>query len=122
MYAIRSYYVWTGTPERGDVDVFKWPRDNSTDFIKRLIGLPGDRIQVVGGILHINGKPVERRRIEDFVYVDQDGSTRRIPQFVETLPGGREHRILEESDTAPFDNTRITSYNVCYTKLLRSVW
>ena len=54
-------------PERGDVAVFKLPRDNKTDYIKRIVGLPGDRIQVKGGILHINGEPVKRERIEDFV-------------------------------------------------------
>jgi signal peptidase I len=56
--------------------------------------------------LHINGKAVDRRRIEDFTYVDEDGNTRRIAQFIETLPNGVEHRILEESDNLPFDNTR----------------
>jgi len=93
-------------PERGDVAVFRHPREPETNFIKRVIGLPGDVIQVKDGILNINGKPVERRRIEDFVYQDFDGNTHRIAQFIETLPEGREHRILEESDNRPFDNTR----------------
>ena len=52
-------------PVRGDVAVFKLPADGKTDYIKRLIGLPGDRIQVTGGILHINGQPVQRERIGD---------------------------------------------------------
>ena len=59
-------------PERGDVAVFKYPGDqgqglNRTDYIKRIVGLPGDHIQVINGILHINGKPVERIRIGDYV-------------------------------------------------------
>src|SRR5690242_6621792 len=54
-------------PKRGDVIVFKLPRDNSTDYIKRLIGLPGDRIQMKAGILNINDVPVKRERIEDYV-------------------------------------------------------
>ena len=49
-------------PKRGDIAVFKLPRDNSTDYIKRVIGLPGDRIQMIDGMLNINGKPVERKR------------------------------------------------------------
>ena len=98
--------IFSSEPERGDVVVFRHPREPDVNYIKRLIGLPGDRIQVIDGILHVNGEAVQRRRIEDFVFVDQDGSTRRIPQFIETLPGGREHRILEESDDKPFDNTR----------------
>ncbi len=93
-------------PERGDVVVFRHPREPETNYIKRLIGLPGDRVQVIDGILNINGEAVKRCRIEDFVYIDFEGSTRRIPQFMETLPGGREHRILEEADNRPFDNTR----------------
>src|ERR687893_73644 len=47
-------------PQRGDVAVFKLPRDSSTDYIKRIIGLPGDRIQVVRGVLQVNGQPVRR--------------------------------------------------------------
>lgn len=89
-------------PERGDVVVFKLPSDNSTDYIKRIVGLPGDRIQVRGGILHINGEPVKRRRIEDF---SSEEGGRGIPQFIETLPNGREHRILETSDFQSADNT-----------------
>lgn len=90
-------------PERGDVVVFKLPRDNSTDYIKRLVGLPGDTIQVKRGILHINGEPVQRRQIEDFV--NDEG--RVTAQFIETLPGGREHRILELSDSLSADDTPI---------------
>jgi signal peptidase I len=98
--------IFASDPERGDVVVFRHPREPDVNYIKRLVGLPGDHIQVTHGILNINGTPVQRRRIEDFVYVDADGSTHRIPQYIETLPGGREHRILEKSDDEPFDNTR----------------
>ncbi|KAA0685750.1 signal peptidase I [Azospirillum brasilense] len=92
-------------PERGDVAVFKLPRDNKTDYIKRVIGLPGDTVQVTGGVLHINGQPVKRERIEDYVSRDALGREVRIAQYVETLPGGRNHRIIEESDNGPLDNT-----------------
>ena len=95
-------------PERGDVAVFKLPRDTGTDYIKRIIGLPGDKIQVMKGILHINGEPVERERLTDYVHREGNGSVRRIPRFVETLPNGRRHMILEEdNDNGMADNTPV---------------
>jgi len=94
-------------PERGDVAVFKLPRDNKTDYIKRIIGLPGDRIQVKGGILHINDEPVKREQTEDYTTTDQFGRQIRVAQYVETLPNGHRHRIIEESDSAPLDNTPV---------------
>ncbi len=93
-------------PERGDVAVFKLPLDNKTDYIKRIIGLPGDRIQVIAGVLHINGDPVKRRRIGDFTG-DRPGA-RAAVQYLETLPGGRVHKLIEtQGDFGQLDNTPI---------------
>ena len=94
-------------PERGDVAVFKLPRDNRTDYIKRLIGLPGDSIQVRNGILHVNGKPVIRQRAKDYIVSDSVGNVHRTAQFDETLPNGVTHRILEFSDQGGGDNTPV---------------
>ena len=89
--------VFSDTPARGEVAVFKLPSDNSTDYIKRVIGLPGDRIQVKRGILHINGKAVERERLGE----SAGGTT----LYRETLPNGATHVIREQGNDYPFDNT-----------------
>src|SRR5262245_33757164 len=78
--------IWEGQPKRGDVVVFRPPGEPETDFIKRVIGLPGDKIQMRNGILSINGAPVERQRIED--YVDPDDTRERpVPPHTNPQPG-----------------------------------
>ncbi len=94
-------------PQRGDVIVFKLPRDNKTDYIKRLIGLPGDKIQMLNGVLHINGQPVGMQRLEDIGATNHMGQHVRIAQYLETLPGGKVHKIYKESMTGVLDNTPI---------------
>jgi signal peptidase I len=80
-------------PKRGDVVVFKLPRDTKVDYIKRVIGLPGDRIQVIRGVLNINGQPVKLERVADYRPEDWAGSG--TPEYIETLPNGVRHPILK---------------------------
>ncbi len=92
-------------PKQGDVIVFKLPSDNRTDYIKRLIGMPGDKIQVKQGRLYINGKQIERIADKDFVMRDERGKAMRFDRYIEVLPNGVRHPIIEMSDEGPFDNT-----------------
>jgi signal peptidase I len=94
--------VMSSKPERGDVAVFKLPSDNSTDYIKRVIGLPGDRIQVRQGILHINGQAVQREKLREVRVGDAE-----VTIYRETLPNGVSHLIRERSDSYPYDNTPV---------------
>ena len=92
-------------PERGDVVVFRLPRDNKTDYIKRVIGLPGDEIQMIHGVLNINGHPVPKLRIEDYVTTDPMGREERMPRFQETLPNGVSYPVLDLVRDGFGDNT-----------------
>lgn len=99
--------IFSSGPERGDVVVFKNPVDNETDYIKRVIGLPGDRIQMRAGVLYINGEPVQMERVEDFIQTDVFGNMRRTARYLETLPNGVTHVILDENPRGPSDNTGV---------------
>lgn len=101
--------IFGSPPERGDVAVFKYPGDqgqgvNRTDYIKRIVGMPGDRIQVTNGVLHINGTAVPRLRIGDYVR-GTNGHYQKGTLYSEQLPNGRRYNVLEYNDNGPSDNT-----------------
>jgi signal peptidase I len=94
-------------PRRGDVAVFALPSEPSTVFIKRLIGLPGDRVQMLGGVLYLNDKPVPKVRVNDFVEINVDGYEHHIAQYRETLPSGKSYLVLDSIPDGPMDNTAV---------------
>ena len=81
------------SPERGDIIVFKTPADNRTDYIKRLIGMPGDTIQFVNGELLINDKKILRKKINNKIIIRCGNFLLETNTFIETLPNGLEHLV-----------------------------
>jgi len=96
--------IFGSEPQRGDVAVFKLPRDNDTDYIKRVIGLPGDRIQMKHGLLFINGEPVLVESAGTYIETGRFGTKTTLRAFKETLPGGVSHTILRMRDDEAFPN------------------
>lgn len=122
--------LWFSSPKRGDVVVFKLPCDfdalppaeaaqraascdPTVDYIKRIVGLPGDHIQMKDGVLNINGKPVAIEKLPDYYYAepyfagDKGCPAGDYPEFMETLPGGKRHVIIKNCGPPEFDNTPV---------------
>jgi signal peptidase I len=100
--------VFASQPKRGDVIVFKLPRDGETDYIKRLIGLPGDKIQMMHGRLYINGAIVERTPLPPYSTPGHFGRPIDVAHYEEILPGGVKHEIIElDGDDGYYDNTGV---------------
>jgi len=117
-----QHRILANQPERGDVVIFKAPPTNEVDYIKRVIGLPGDTIQMIGGQLHLNGQAIPKVRIADFEIAESPNThcyspefevqkpngalVCHYPRFTETLPGGKSYNVLDlghtqQDDTPP---------------------
>jgi signal peptidase I len=99
--------IFGSVPKRGDVVVFRLPRDPSIDYIKRVVGLPGDKLQMIDGVLNINGEPVKLQPLPDGIDTDYNRGNHVIPQFLETLPNGVQHPIFKRPGHNELDDTQV---------------
>ena len=99
--------IFASQPQRGDVAVFGSPKDTSVAYVKRIVGLPNDRIQMINGVLNINGTPIKHEPMEAFVWVDEDGRRWEAKRWLETLPEGVSYVTLDITDHGLLDNTPV---------------
>ncbi|WP_176247664.1 signal peptidase I [Mesorhizobium australicum] len=98
--------VFERQPRRGDLIVFKYPKDTSLDYVKRVIGLPGERIQMVAGVVHVDGVPVDRERVGELTDEALSGNKRPVMVYRERLPNGVSYQTLDEREDGILDDTR----------------
>jgi len=89
--------IWSAEPKQGEIAVFRSVIEPDTDFIKRVVGVPGDRIQMKEGILHINNVPCPVEPAGEYTTVNDDGTILKAPQYTETLPNGLKHLIIKQT-------------------------
>jgi signal peptidase I len=92
-------------PRLGDVVIFRLPSDDRVDYVRRIVGLPGDRIQMINGALHINGAPVRREQTSDYVEPEDGPDAKRIKRWKEVLPNGATYHTLDQVEGGRYDNT-----------------
>lgn len=98
-------------PQYGDLVTFRLPTNTSIQYFKRIVGLPGDTLQMIDGRLYINQRLIPREKFGS-KQIEQNDQTIMVTEYIETLPNGSVHHVYEESDNGPLDNTQ--EYKVPY--------
>ena len=101
---IFSGRIFKKIPKRGDVVVFKTPADNRTDYIKRLIGLPGDKVQIINKDLYLNGIKIEKRRVKNSFSINCGDDIFSVDTYEETLPNGTKYLAAYRNDGTMIDS------------------
>jgi signal peptidase I len=99
--------VFPADPQLGDVVVFRIASDARTDYIKRVAGLPGDRVQLMNGVLSLNGEPAKRERLADFIVPDAFERGAPAKRWRETLPNGAGYEVIQIAENSPQSNTNV---------------
>jgi signal peptidase I len=98
-----AFEIFRHAPKRGDVVLFRLPGDMSVIYIKRVIGLAGERVQVKAGVVYLNDVKLKRQRTGEFT----KGEYQQVPEYRESLPNGTSYQIIELTDTSDGDNTQV---------------
>ncbi|MDG1707693.1 MAG: signal peptidase I [Emcibacteraceae bacterium] len=99
--------IFASDVERGDVVVFRLPSDTGTYYIKRIVGLPGDKIQMIRGELHLNGAKLPRLKVEDYVRTNEYGREETFEQYEEVMPNGKTYLTLDSEYSRRADDTEL---------------
>ena len=102
-YVMTKRYARAEAPQRGDLAIFHFPRDRRFDYFKRVIGIPGDRVQLRAGVVYLNGEPLARDRVPGALPADWVGA--RAVQYAETMPDGRHYRIAKAGESGRRNDT-----------------
>ena len=102
-YVMTKRYASGEEPQRGDLAIFHFPRDRRFDYFERVIGIPGDRVQLRAGVVYLNGEPLARDRVPGALPADWVGA--RAVQYAETMPDGRHYRIAKAGESGRRNDT-----------------